>query len=175
MTRYAQDTSVSVEKSRAEIEATLARYGADQFMARIQPTTNGCWCWTGPLHDAGYGRVRVAGQLVYLHRWMYERVVGLIPSGLTIDHLCRVRSCCNPAHLEAVTRGENVLRGMAATAVAWRNRTCVKGHPMHGENLYVSPKGQSQCRACRRVRHREQARRRRAMLAIGPARDESSK
>ncbi len=64
-------------------------------------------------------------------------VVGQIPSGLTLDHLCRVRNCVNPAHLEPVTHRENTLRGDGVTAINARKTSCHRGHPFAGENLYV--------------------------------------
>jgi hypothetical protein len=68
------------------------------------------------------GKVRLA------HRVIYEYLVGPIPDGLSIDHLCRVRHCVNPAHLEPVTHRENVLRGQAPTAVNGRKTRCKRGH-----------------------------------------------
>ena len=70
-----------------------------------------CWIWTGSTNGCGYGETSEAGKKVYTHRLMYERHVGPIPEGKDIDHLCRNRACCNPAHLEPVTRQENLLRG----------------------------------------------------------------
>lgn len=73
-----------------------------------------CWIWTGKLHDGdrGYAKVRVAGQLRKAHRVAYELLVGPVPDGLVIDHLCRVRHCINPEHMEPVTNAENVRRGL---------------------------------------------------------------
>lgn len=70
-----------------------------------------CWPWVGARNSAGYGVVRINGINHLAHRVAYERTVGPIPEGLTIDHLCRTRSCCNPAHMEPVTREENGRRG----------------------------------------------------------------
>lgn len=74
--------------------------------------TESCWNWTGALTTAGYGSLTKNYQRMYAHRWSYEQHVGPIPEGLALDHLCRNRSCVNPDHLEPVTIGENVRRGM---------------------------------------------------------------
>lgn len=71
----------------------------------------------------GYGYLTVAKKQVYTHRVMYEAFVGEIPKGLELDHLCRVRACCEPNHLEAVTHRENVRRGWAAGRVHHARRT----------------------------------------------------
>lgn len=103
-----------------------------------------CWNFTGALTD-GYGRAYVDGRLVITHRAAYEVLVGPIPAGLTLDHLCRNKACYNPAHLEPVTRAENLRRG-------WQHRElkthCPRGHEYAGRNLYVSPKGWRICRLC---------------------------
>lgn len=77
---------------------------------------SGCWLWSGSrTHPVwGYGTVSVDGHMVVAHRAVYEVVVGPIPTGMDIDHLCRVRLCVNPAHLEPVTRLENNRRKFAA-------------------------------------------------------------
>lgn len=71
----------------------------------------GCWIWPDATNDAGYGQVHHQGRVVYVHRLAYEQLVGPIPEGLVLDHLCRNTRCVNPAHLEPVTIGENVRRG----------------------------------------------------------------
>lgn len=73
-------------------------------------TEDGCWLWNGHRESNGYGRFRHDGRRSGAHRFAYEAEVGPIPDGLTIDHLCRVRHCVNPAHLEAVTSRENTRR-----------------------------------------------------------------
>jgi hypothetical protein len=76
---------------------------------------SGCWVWQGAL-SSGYGSMRADGRTRPAHRVFYERHLGAIPKGLDLDHLCRNKACVNPAHLEPVTRRENVWRG-AATKV----------------------------------------------------------
>lgn len=82
----------------------------------------GCWRWQGQKNRFGYGQlnVEVGGKRMCLrtHRVSYEAYVGPIPDGLEIDHLCRVRDCANPEHLEPVTRSENVRRSYAARRAA---------------------------------------------------------
>jgi hypothetical protein len=73
----------------------------------------GCWLWSGLLNRKGYGVIKDKDKTVYVHRFTFERAKGAIPDGLEIDHLCRVRSCCNPDHLEAVTHLENIRRGFS--------------------------------------------------------------
>ena len=86
----------------------------DRFMERVDQTDS-CWLWTASADRYGYGRFFVGnGQYVQAHRHSYERFVGPIPPGLQIDHLCRVKHCVNPQHLEPVTHGVNQQRRYAA-------------------------------------------------------------
>lgn len=92
-----------------------------RLVSRMVPDQHGCWLWQGrPSLSGGYGRVRIAGVLYYAHRVAYEAFIGPIPDGLTIDHLCRVTLCINPAHLEPVTFSENTRRENYARAAARR-------------------------------------------------------
>lgn len=121
---------------------------ARRLWSRVDKSApGGCWLWTGGLSAAGYGRIRVDGTLHYTHRFVYEHEVGPIPAGLEIDHLCRVRSCCNPEHLEAVTHGENVRRGDAVIT------HCPAGHPYEGRNLIMDGNSRK-CRQCVYARHK---------------------
>jgi hypothetical protein len=97
---------------------------AERFWAKVKKTSN-CWLWTGSL-SRGYGRVRDrrSGKSVPVHRIAYELLVGPIPDGLTIDHLCRVRCCVNPTHLQPVTNRENILRGNGPAALSARRTSC---------------------------------------------------
>jgi len=76
--------------------------------------TGTCWVWQGAGNGRGYGLVRVADKLKYVHRVSFELMMGAIPSGLEIDHLCRNRACWRPDHLEPVTHQENMRRSRAA-------------------------------------------------------------
>jgi len=118
--------------------------------AKFTPEPNsGCWLWTGAITADGYGKTAVNRMSRLAHRVFYELVNGAIPSGLMLDHLCRVRCCINPAHLEPVTNRENVLRGTSFTAVNARKTHCNSGHPFAAGNLYLTPTGQRTCRECR--------------------------
>lgn len=108
---------------------------------------SGCWLWVGAIQENGYGRFYIDGKMVQAHRYAYEQKHGLIPEGLELDHLCRVRLCVNPDHLEPVTRKENLSRGINANS---EKSHCPKGHHYSGENLYTQPDGRRGCRACGR-------------------------
>lgn len=83
-----------------------------RFWTKVNKTET-CWIWMGSKDWQGYGQFWIQKKLFPAHRWSYERLVGPIPVGLQIDHLCRTTSCVNPSHLEPVTQRENVLRWRA--------------------------------------------------------------
>jgi hypothetical protein len=123
-----------------------------RLMARVVVAESGCWEWQGALDQAGYGRMGLANQRTgNTHRVSYKLHVGPIPAGFVVDHLCRNRRCCNPDHLEAITRKENTLRGMGPTAVNAAKTECQNGHAFDRANTYIGKVGQRSCRACRRI------------------------
>jgi hypothetical protein len=121
------------------------------FWSRVQKG-DGCWEWIGPRWK-GYGvaMVKVAGgwRVVRVHKVAYAALVGPVPKGLVLDHLCRVRHCVRPDHLEPVTPRENTLRGCGATALNARKEVCSKGHPLAEENMTPHATWR-RCRTCQR-------------------------
>jgi len=112
-----------------------------------------CWLWTAYTMPEGYGQCRLNGRVQLAHRIAYTKYIGPIPEGLHIDHLCRVRNCVNPAHLEPVTPRENNLRGTGYSARSASRTHCPRGHPYSGDNLRIgSVDGKRYCRACSRVK-----------------------
>ena len=111
-----------------------------------------CWEWTGYVAPGGYGRINVNGTPKVAHRVAYELMVGPIPEGLDLDHLCRNRACVNPYHLDPVTRQVNLRRSPRVQVTH-----CPAGHPYAGDNLLLD-NGKRKCRTCvnRRVRERKQ-------------------
>lgn len=86
----------------------------DGPLPKWAPFLGPCWLWTRPLTDRGYASFGYDGGKIRAHRFAYEQIVGPIPAGLTLDHLCRVRHCVNPSHMEPVTQAENSLRARFA-------------------------------------------------------------
>lgn len=124
----------------------------------ITVSVTGCWLLSGYLQN-GYGRLKINGTMHLAHRVAYERLVGPIPADCELDHLCRVRHCLNPDHLEVVTRRENVMRSpIAIAAVNARKTHCKHGHPLDEGNVYVRHwRGFTwrNCRRCSAASHRK--------------------
>lgn len=107
-----------------------------------------CWLWTGATETTGYGVTRWLGRKALPHRVIWEALVGPIPEDMQIDHLCRVRSCVNPDHLEPVTPKENTRRSVMSLYSGPRHRThCPSGHPYSGKNVRLY-RGRRYCRTC---------------------------
>ncbi len=109
------------------------------------PELGPCWIFTAKAHNAkGYYQFRVGDRMKAAHRVSWELVVGPIPDGLQLDHLCMVKSCVNPAHLEPVTNQVNAKR---AGFLKWR-ATCIEGHAMDADNVRITETGIRVCRTC---------------------------
>lgn len=145
---------------------TVAQAGDSPLSAlvgRIMQNTDrsgACWLWTRSCNGKGYAEIKLAGRRHGVHRLAYELLVGPVPEGLVLDHLCRVRRCVNPDHLEPVTNRENLLRGEGASAKNAAKTHCPAGHPYDEANTILRPRGSRRCRAChnastnRKVRNR---------------------
>lgn len=152
------ETTVTRKRPGVQARDVVARFHGSY---RVEGGTE-CWVWQkttkGGGNGGGYGQFCVGSRTdgtkrrVYAHRFAYETFVGPVPKGKELDHLCRNRACCNPSHLEAVTRSVNVRRGDGA-----KLRThCKRGHAMVGRNVAVwgRKNPQRQCRACAQFRSR---------------------
>lgn len=118
----------------------------------LAPLPGPCLLWPRGKDRDGYGRVRPpnGGKQQYTHRVAYEYLIGAIPTGLELDHLCRVHACYNPYHLEAVDHQTNISRGVHGKVN--REKThCPRGHEYTAENTYINPATRHRtCRECRR-------------------------
>src|SRR5215472_3057577 len=125
----------------------------------IFPEPNsGCWIWMGFVNENGYGKVvrpSIRKSPIAAHRYAFEKVKGEIPSGLDLDHLCRVRCCVNPDHLEPVTRYVNNHRGLGPWGGKRRHPTrCPRGHIYNNVNAVITKKGCWSCRICQKYNMR---------------------
>lgn len=141
---------------------------AERFWEKVDRSGD-CWLWLAGHNGSGYGLIGLGrrGQGKGLaHRLAYEMLVGPIPPGSEIDHLCRNPACVNPAHLQPVTHRENILRSPTAPpAIHARQTRCIHGHPLSGENLriWIRPDGAKRrlCLTCERRRWAATSKRRR--------------
>ena len=136
------------------VEERVVNDVLDRFVDKID-FTESCWLWAGAINNTGYGVFRAEGRAIAAHRWAYETVVE--PTALDLDHLCRVRNCVNPDHLEPVTRRENLLRGETLTARNAAKTHCPKDHPLTEGNLCGGMRGRK-CKTCKNEAERERQR-----------------
>lgn len=140
----------------------------ERFWTRVNKTET-CWLWTGGRVPDGYGMFRANKTQMNTHRWAWLFTHGTLPpKGTHLDHLCRVRACVNPDHLEVVTPRTNALRGIGITAVNAKKTHCEYGHEYTPENTYARPGSPSHrsCRICDRI-YNKHARRKRKYLNGG--------
>lgn len=135
----------------------------ERFWQKVVKHPSGCWEWIGARNPSGYGHLGVDGKTVYAHRFAYILLIGPIPAGLEIDHLCRVRACVNPGHLEPVTPKVNNFRSDSLSARNARKSHCEHGHPLDDRNTYSwvwsrTGRMERMCRTCRRERNRRTSR-----------------
>lgn len=137
--------------------STRPRPVTERLLEKIEMITeSGCWIFMGSLDYAGYGHICLGRCTPMAHRVSYEHFREPVPAGLELDHLCRVRCCVNPWHLEAVTHLENIHRGKAGAKQIARTH-CAKGHPYEGTNLIISIQTRNgrprrRCRICENAR-----------------------
>jgi hypothetical protein len=142
----------------------LRQQDVERFWVKVdRKAPDQCWLWLGGHSNEGYGQFSQSHgfekrRTLLAHRVSYDLLVGSVPTGLHLDHLCRTRGCVNPAHLEPVTCRENLLRGATLQAQNARKTHCIHGHPFTPENTYVPPLRRNGLRACRQCRQDQRRR-----------------
>lgn len=142
---------------------------ADPLAAAKVAIVGTCWEWQGSRDRGGYGRLGRRGKVHAAHRYVYEILVGEIPAGLDIDHLCRNHACCNPGHLEPVDRRTNLLRGVGFIPARAAQTSCMHGHEFTEANTRVDPNGTRHCKICDRIRRRRNYHRRKGVAHAASA------
>jgi hypothetical protein len=134
--------------------ARVGQFGTvrERMLRRVKTDhQTGCWNWTGALANGKYGHLFVDGRMQKAHRIAYRMVVGPIPHGMDLDHLCRNTKCVNPNHLEPVTRSENLRRSPLMGHINANKTHCIRGHEFTAENTRVRPNGHRVCKECMRM------------------------
>lgn len=129
-----------------------SRSDHDRFWSKVRLDETGCWLWLGATTEDGYAQFSTRENKhgwELGHRWIYRHTIGEIPDGFTLDHLCRIRHCVHPGHLEPCTNQENTLRGVGLAAMNAVKTHCSRGHEFSESNTYTRI-GKRWCRICRR-------------------------
>jgi len=123
-------------------------------IADLFDATGDCWDWLASKNPKGYGQVRHDEKTWQAHRLVWTALVGPIPDGMVVDHMCRNRGCVNPDHLRLVTWKQNTLENSVGVAAKHAVKThCNQGHPLSGDNLSLELNGKARrCVTCRRIR-----------------------
>ena len=124
----------------------------ERFLAFVMPVTeSGCWIWTGSCDRKGYGRFTLPGHSSLAHRISFELYKSVIPFNMCLDHLCHVRCCVNPDHLQIVGHKETVTQGGSGYRLKTQSQThCKIGHPLSEAYTFIQNSGmRRQCRICR--------------------------
>lgn len=117
---------------------------AAYIIDRSDENADGCWIWRLSVNRGGYAQARRWGRLVTGHRLAYETFIGPVPVGSVLDHICNVKRCVNPNHLNPTSDRDNILRGTAPPAINARKTVCHQSHPLDG----VDARGKRFCRTC---------------------------
>lgn len=159
--RFNPPTGEDLKKRRGG--GPLPRPALDRCQDKYEPEPNsGCWLWIGALTDDGYGCVYLPNKRRYrAHIVMYEAAKGRVPDGLCLDHKCRIKSCVNPDHLEAVTPRENTLRSDPGKHKRAQTH-CKNGHAFSEGNTKVDQNGRRACRACHLINNAKYREKKRA-------------
>lgn len=153
----------------SSLDRFWVKVNKDGPVSSHRPELGPCWLWLGAKDPHGYGTFWVSGRFVRAHRFAYQELTGPVAKGLYLDHLCRVRHCVNPDHLEPVTNRVNILRGQSLSAQRAAQTHCTYGHEFTPENTYiVQPRGQRRCRKCAERLHREAGARLKANPRVCP-------
>jgi hypothetical protein len=138
-----------MELNLTEEEITKYR---DRLLSKTK-IVDGCIEFTGSVQTGGYGQMGIKGRPYLTHKLAYEWLIGEVPSGLELDHICRNKKCLNTEHLEPVTHSENLIRrGLKGKKINKPERThCRRGHRLTVENIYMRKNGVKQCQICRKM------------------------
>lgn len=124
----------------------------DRWLTKKVVAQGECWEWTGSKTRNGYGQLKIGGVAMMAHRAFYEHFITEIPDGLDLDHLCRMRACVNPWHLDPVSRSVNLYRAETLGKYNLKKTHCPHGHEYSAANTRFTRTGSRCCRTCERLR-----------------------